>query len=256
MTARYIAILSGKGGVGKTTTTINLAVALAQLNHRVVVVDTNLVTPNVSLHLGLPPTPTNLNAVLKNQAKIHEAVTYHESGIHVIPAGLSVLESANNITVDFKDALAPLSDKYDFVLLDCAAGLWGQIAKAVKAADDVLIVTNPELPALVDALKSIKMAEKLGINVKGVILNKSSGESHEVKQETIDGILNGTRILTRIPFDKNVLKSASRRKPIVYAKPYSPAARAYKKFAAEMAGVHYKESVADIIIGAMASIAS
>lgn len=253
MGARYIAILSGKGGVGKTTTTINLAVALAQLHQRVVVVDTNLVTPNVSLQLGLPPTPANINAVLKNKIHINEAVTYHESGISVVPAGLSVLESANNVILEFKDALAPLAEKNDIVLLDCAAGLWGSISKAVKAADEVIVVTNPELTALVDALKSVKMAEKIGVKVRGIILNKSSGKSYEVKNETIEGILSGYRILARVPYDKNVLRSAGARKPLVHMRSQSPAARAYRKTAAELIGVPYKENFLDVLIGAITS---
>src|SRR3989338_9121945 len=163
MSAKCIAVLSGKGGVGKTTTTINLAVALAQLGKEVVVVDTNLVTPNVSLYLGLPPTPADLNAALKGTASIREAICKHESGIRVVPAGLSMVESTEPLFTEYKDVLAPLNEVHDVILLDCAAGLWGGITKAVRAADEVIVVTNPELPALVDALKSIKMVEKLNV---------------------------------------------------------------------------------------------
>jgi len=250
MSAKCIAILSGKGGVGKTTTAINLGVALAQLGKEVVVVDANLVTPNVSLQLGLPPTPTNLNAVLKGKAPIRDAIYTHESGIRVIPAGVSILESSEPILTEYKEVLAPLNDFHDIVLLDCAAGLWGSITRAVRAADEVIVVTNPELPALIDALKSIKMAENLRVPLRGVVLNKVNGSSYDARTEVVEGILNGYKIIARIPYDKNVLKSAVVRKPVVHYKPHSKVSRAFRKLAAEIAGVEYRESVSDIILGA------
>jgi len=250
MSARSIAILSGKGGVGKTTTTINLGVALTQLGKNVVVVDVNLVTPNVSLQLGLPPTPANLNSVLKGKASIRDAICTHESGIRVIPAGLSILESSEPLLVEYSDVLAPLSEFHDIILLDCGAGLWGNIAKAVRAADEVIVVTNPELPALIDALKSIQMVEKLRVPLRGVVLNRSNGSNYDASTEVIGGILNGYKILGNIPYDKSVLKSAAVRKPVVYYKPYSKAAQAYRKLAADIAGIEYRKSFLDLIFGA------
>lgn len=249
MSAKYIAILSGKGGVGKTTTAINIGVALSQLGKEVVVVDTNLVTPNLSLYLGLPPTPSDLNSALKGKSTIQEAICKHESGIKVIPAGLSIFESSEPLLKEYREVFEPLNDFHDVVLMDCAAGLWGGITKTVRAADEVIIVTNPELPALVDALKSIKMAEKLHVPVRGVILNKVNG-STGAKAEIIHGILNGYNIMGKVPFDRSVMKSASSRKPVVYSKPYSKAARAYRRIAADIAGVPYKENILEFLLGA------
>src|SRR3989344_2405976 len=174
MSAKYLAILSGKGGVGKTTTAINIAESLKNFGKDVVLVDANLVTPNVSLQLGLPSTQSNLNAVLKGKSVTKEAICVHKTGLKVIPASISLMESEGNTTVNFREALAPLANGDEIVIMDCAAGLWGDISKAVKIADETIIVTNPELPALIDALKSAKMAERLGATVKGVVLNKVS----------------------------------------------------------------------------------
>ncbi len=251
MSAKSIAVISGKGGVGKTTTTINLGVALAQFGKQVVVVDTNLITPNVSLYLGLPPTPADLNSALKGKAGIRDAICTHESGIRVVPAGLSILESTNEpVLAEYRDVLAPLNDFHDVVLLDCAAGLWGGIAKSMRAADEVIVVTNPELPALVDALKSIKMAEKLKVPLRGVILNKVGGTSYEARPEIIEGILNNYKILGRVPYDKNVAKSAAVKKPVVHHKPYSKASRVYRKIAADILGIEYRENFLDALFGA------
>ena len=200
------------------------------------VVDTNLITPNLALQLGLTPNTATLNRVLKKQANIFDAVHVHESGLHVIPAGLSAREPTNHFLTDFRSALAPLAEKYDIALMDCGAGLWGEIAQSAKAADEALIVTNPELTAMVDSLKAIKMAEKLGIAITGVVLNKSNGRKYGLSDDTVDGMLNGYSILTKIPYDKKVMQSNNLRKPVLEYKPRAKSSKAFRKLAKELVG--------------------
>src|SRR3990167_9554362 len=90
--AKLITITSGKGGVGKTTTAINIGAAINQFGKEVIIVDANLTTPNVGLHLGAPIVPISLNHVLLGKAKIAEAIYEHESGTKIIPSSLSVNE--------------------------------------------------------------------------------------------------------------------------------------------------------------------
>ena len=90
--AKIIVINSGKGGVGKTTTAINLGAGLNSLSKNVVVVDANLNTPNVGIHLGAPIVPITLNHVLKGKADIEDAVYEHSSGTKIIPSSLSIKE--------------------------------------------------------------------------------------------------------------------------------------------------------------------
>ena len=87
--SKLIVITSGKGGVGKTTTAINLAAAMNYFNKDVLVIDGNLTTPNIGLHLGSPEVPINLNHVILNKASPDEAVYEHESGFRILPASLS-----------------------------------------------------------------------------------------------------------------------------------------------------------------------
>src|SRR3989304_5349675 len=90
--SRIITITSGKGGVGKTTTSINLATALNFFGKEVIIVDANLTTPNVGLHLGAPIVPISLNHVLQGKAKIQDAIYEHESGTKILPSSLSISE--------------------------------------------------------------------------------------------------------------------------------------------------------------------
>jgi len=208
-----------------------------------VAVDTNLVTPNLALQLGFAPSTTTLHRVLGGEINVNDAIHTHSSGLSIVPAGLTMGPNSTQYTTDFKDALTPLSGNgFDYVLMDCGAGLWGEVLKSVKAANDALIVTNAELPALVDALKAIKISERMGVNILGIIVTKVTGDKYEMKDETITGILKNYPILAKIPFDKNVPRSIALRKPLMNYKPNSPAARAYKKLAASLAGEEYKGS--------------
>src|SRR3989344_437446 len=93
--AKIITIASGKGGVGKTTTAINLAAALNSFGKDVIIVDANLTTPNVGLHFGAPIVPISLNHVLSGKAKVIDALYEHKSGTKIMPSSLSVKELKN-----------------------------------------------------------------------------------------------------------------------------------------------------------------
>ena len=93
--SKIITITSGKGGVGKTTSAINLGAALNSLGKEVIILDANLTTPNVGLHLGAPLVPINLNHVLSGKASVVDAVYEHESGTKVVPSSLSVKDLKN-----------------------------------------------------------------------------------------------------------------------------------------------------------------
>ena len=91
--AKAYAIISGKGGVGKTTSAVNLGTCLNHLGEDVIIVDANLTTPNVGIHLGAPIVPITLNHALNNQAKFEDAIYEHETGTKIMPASLSLRET-------------------------------------------------------------------------------------------------------------------------------------------------------------------
>src|SRR3990167_9317438 len=116
-----ITIVSGKGGVGKTTTAINLGAALNSFGKDVIVLDANLTTPNVGLYLGAPIVPINLNHVLLGKAKISEAIYEHGSGTKIIPSSLSIGELRRLNHSKLKDIGKRLRKLADIVIYDSAA---------------------------------------------------------------------------------------------------------------------------------------
>ncbi len=234
-----VGILSGKGGVGKTSTAVNMAAALNYFGRDVIVMDGNLSTPNLGLHLGVPVVPITLHDVLKGKNSILDSVYLHHSGLKIVPAGLSLDDLRNVSPEKLKKVLPNLSGLCDVVLIDGSAGLGRESLAIMDAVDEIVVVTNPELPAMTDALKTIRLAEEVGKKVKGVILSKS-GEEHDIPIENVEHLLEKP-ILGIVPYDKYMRKSLIRREPVVFSYPKSKSAVAYKQIVADLAGINYSE---------------
>ncbi len=238
--AQVITITSGKGGTGKTTTAINLGVALRALGEEVMVVDANLTTPNIGLHLGAPIVPISLNHILLGKAPLEEAIYEHESGTKIMPSSLSVRELDRVRFSKLQEVTKKLRKEKGYIILDSSAGLGEEAVAALVACDDVIVVTNPEMPSVTDALKTIKVAEGLGKNVKGIILTRYTGEKSEMPLSHIKDLLEKP-ILGIVPEDKRVREALALKNALVYTHPRSKAARAYKKIAAKISGRRVKE---------------
>jgi septum site-determining protein MinD len=233
--ARVIVINSGKGGVGKTTTAINLGASLNKLNQEVIIVDANLNTPNVGLQLGAPIVPITLNHVLKGKAEIEEAIYEHSSGTKIIPSSLSVKELTKFNTKKIPEIAKKLSGLCDFVILDCAAGFGEEVMASLDAADEVLMVTNPEMPAVTDALKAVKVAREKGKNVTGVVVTRHSNAKYEMPLSSIKSMLE-TQIIGVVPEDKAVKEALTRRDAVVHTHPRSRVSKKYEEIARRVMG--------------------
>src|SRR3989344_2799154 len=238
--AKLITIISGKGGVGKTTTAINLGAALNSFGKEVIIVDANLTTPNVGLHLGAPIVPVNLNHVMQGKAKVSDAIYEHESGTKIIPSSLSIKELRKLNPEKLKEIARKLRTMADFVILDSAAGLGDEASSSIEAADELIIVTNPEITAVTDALKTVKLAQELGKQVRGVVVTRVSGNKNEMSISNVKEMLD-IPVLGVVPEDRNVLASLRHKDAVVHTFPYTKSSLAYKRIAAKLAGVSYKE---------------
>jgi len=219
-------IISGKGGVGKTTSTINLGTALNQLGEDIVIIDANFTTPNIGIHLGAPIVPVTINHVLNNQAKLEDAIYEHESGTKIIPASLSLKETEK---IDYRkllEVVKKLKKITNHILIDSAAGLDTEARAAIEAGDEIIIITNPEMAAVTDALKTIKLAEEMNKQVTGVIITRYQGKSLEMSISNIKDMLE-IPILGIIPEEDAVKESQVMKNAVIHTHPKSRATQSY-----------------------------
>ncbi len=233
-------VSSGKGGVGKTQTVINLGTALSMFGGDVTIVDGNLPVPDVSLYFAVPFEVKTLNDYIKGKVGVKDVTYQHPSGLKVIPSNIN-LNSLNGISQEeFTKALLRLKKEKTTLVIDSAPGLGAEFIGAAKSADHMFVVANPELPSLSAAYKTIQMAQTIGVEVAAVILTRTGRYYGELKEEEIKEII-GDHPIRKVPEDPAVPTAALMAQPVVTAFPKSPAALAYKKIAAEIMGVDYKE---------------
>ncbi len=239
--ARVILINSGKGGVGKTTTAINLGACLNKLKKQVVIIDGNLNTPNVGLQLGAPVVPVTLNHVLNGKAKIHEAIYEHSSGTKIIPSSLSIKELTHFNTKKFPDIIKKLRKDYEYIIIDSAAGFGEEVMALISLTDEILIVTNPEMPAVTDALKAVKIARKMGKEINGVIVTRHANAKYEMPLSSIKSMLE-TQIIGVIPEDKAVKEALNLRDAVVHTHPRNKVSKKYLEISRKVNGEKIEES--------------
>ncbi len=236
---KLLSVSSGKGGVGKTTVVSNLGAALAEYGRNTVVVDANLTTPSLGFHLGIPLYPKTLHDVLRNEAHISEATYVHNSGLRIVPAGLSVNDLKNTSPDRLADVLLDMVGEPDTVLIDSSAGLGNESIKALESSDEAMFVANPDLPSVTDALKAATLAEDSGTQVYGVILNRVRDHPSELSVDEVESMV-GHPVISVIPEDNGVRESIAMKNPLVHHAPHSPASVQMRRLAASMAGVDFK----------------
>lgn len=223
--ARTIGIFSSKGGVGKTTTAVNLGAFLAKrLKNDVAVVDANLSAPNLGLHLGILNPSATIHDVLAGNAPIEDAVQDYGDGLHAIVGSIAFDEPVH--LVDLKECLKPLKRKYKVIILDSSPGFGPEVISAIKACNELLVVTNPEIPTIASTLRTFRTAERYKIPIEGIVLNKVTGKRYEVPISEVKDRLNWP-IVAVVPDDDKVRESLTEGTPVA---DYDPDANASKEF--------------------------
>ena len=247
--ARITAITSGKGGVGKTFVSANLAAALAQRGQRVLVLDADLGLANLDVVLNLFPKIT-LHDVFTGKHSLEEAIVPVAGGFSVLLAGSGMVEYSR-MTPEVRDQLLETVDavkpRFDHVLLDTGAGISDVVLFTVSLADDVLVVTTPEPTALTDAYATIKvLAGTQGRRELQLVVNQvlKSGEGRAIRsqlQQVVDryvspGLDAPVRIafLGEVPVDAAVREAVQRRQLLFEFYPGAAAAQAVAALAARI----------------------
>jgi len=239
---KFVAIVAGKGGVGKTTIALNLGTALANFGKDVIVVDANLSNPNISLHLGSPKLPATLHDSLDGKINVRDAAYLHPCGVRIIPSSISFERTRNASYKNLHNVLLDLVGTTDVVIMDTPPGVGKDVEAVMRIADELIVVTTPEEPSVADAIKTIRLAEEIGTNVIGVISNRVSNDSFEMSLNSMEALFDKP-IIGVIPEDKKVGRAISMKHPVVYTHPDSPASINFKKIAARLMGQEYKESL-------------
>jgi len=241
---RVVAITSGKGGVGKTSLSINLGLALAQRKQKVAILDADLGLANVDIAMGLLP-KYNLAHVIRGERTLEEIIIEGPFGISVIASGSGVSELAN-LSDDKRDillsSLAGLKRRYDFLIIDTSAGLGRNVLGFVLAADEVLVVTTPEPTSFIDAYSMIKVVlqENPDARVKLVInMVRDEAEAREVGDRLV---LLANRFLGAtvtpeafIVRDPSVGEAVREQTPLLMLYPNCAAAKCIHSLAAKLA---------------------
>jgi septum site-determining protein MinD len=240
--ARVIGIISGKGGVGKTTVALNLGAMLAsRFNKNVTIVDCNVTTPHLSLFLGLSHSPKHLNAVLREESKIDDALHHHHTGMKILPSSLFLKDLDRADIMKLREKINEITHKNDIVILDAAPGLGREAMGVVRASDEIIYVTTPFIPSAVDVVKCNEVVKELNIPAVGVILNMVKSDKHELTTREVE-YLTGLPIIGEIPHDKHVKRSLIMKLPVVVYRPRGKASVEIYKMSAALMGIPLRQS--------------
>lgn len=226
---RYIAVASGKGGVGKTTIAANLGVALSKMGVRVTVVDMDLAMPNLEIITGLKSTPVGLIDVLEGRVDISRATYTGPGGVKVIPPGV-MLEGYKKNMEKIRQILKEVSKENGFIILDMPPG-----RESVDVLDrdaEALLIVNPNKASVLDALNMKLILEKRESRSIGVILNRAEGNI-DVWIEEIEDILE-ISVVGVIPESKIVKEAFDNEECFVETKPESEPSKEIMRLAEEL----------------------
>ena len=243
---KVIAVASGKGGVGKTNTVINLASSLAAMGERVMVLDADLGLGNLDVMLGLAP-EYNLKHLFNGEKTLDEIMVEGPNGIKIIPAASGIQEVTHSGTREqqiLMEQLGRYEGEIDFFFIDAAAGISDMVTSFVRAADIALVVATPEPTSMTDAYALMKvLCNNYGEKKFYLLLNQVTGEQ-EARQvynklsRVGEKFLDITLIfLGYIPKDANVPLAVCRQQAIVEYRPESPASRSFVDTARRLKGL-------------------
>jgi len=239
---KIIGIISGKGGVGKTTFASNLGIALSNLGKRVVVIDCNITSPHLAYYLGARDYSVTLNTILKGDVDIRFAPLY-QSGVLFIPCSEDIKDVMKVDIFDLKKNVEKLTQKnngYDYIILDSAPGLGREALSVLRACDEIIFVTTPTIPNIADITRCAEVARNLGHERFKMVLNMVRGKDYELKPRDAASFFKNP-VLGVIPFDENIIDSTAQGIPILWHRPNSSVCKSFMNIAANLIGVKYKK---------------
>ena len=218
--SEVIVITSGKGGVGKTTTTANVGTGLAMLNKKVVMIDTDIGLRNLDVVLGLENRIVyNLVDVVEERCRIKQALIKHKKydNLYLLPSAQT--RDKDSVTPEqMKNLVEELRNEFDYILLDCPAGIEQGFRNAIAGADRALVVTTPEMSAIRDADRIVGLLEANELRKIDLIINRIRVDM--VKRGDMLSVNDVCDILSInligvVPDDEHIVVSTNQGEPLV-----------------------------------------
>ncbi|MCL1884549.1 MAG: P-loop NTPase [Defluviitaleaceae bacterium] len=237
MTARVVAVASGKGGVGKSNFSINLAIQMRKLGKRVVIIDADFGLANVEILLGVAPRHTVAD-VINGTVDMESALTVGPMGCMFLSGGTGIsalTELTDNQILRLTDGFLRLDDIADFIIIDTRAGLSNAVTNFIRAASDTIVVTTPDPTAIADAYALIKSLKTTmpDVGVLKLVVNciVNDTEANEVF-EKLNGVSSrflGIKLilLGGIPYDSYLVRAVRKQKPVSTQYPFAESANRY-----------------------------
>jgi len=242
MEPRVIVITSGKGGVGKTTTTANIGMSIARLGYRVALIDADIGLRNLDLLLGLENRVLyTAMEVLEEECRLEQALIQDKRWKNLALLAISKNRQRYNITSSNMQTLVDLLKQrdYEFIVIDCPAGIDLGFVNAIAPAQEALVVTTPEITSIRDADRVIGLLEANGVYNTKLIVNRVRADM--IQQNDMMSVRDvqemlGIPLLGAIPEDTNVIISTNRGEPLVLKKKLTLSGIAFENASRRLVG--------------------
>jgi len=239
------AITSGKGGVGKTTLSLNLGIALSRQGHQVLLLDADLGLANVDILLGISPEYT-LQDLLRGDVSALDVVVEGPDGLSILPAASGIAEDdawRDGDRQRLAEELARLERGYDLILIDTGAGISSKVVDFVMSSDQMLVVAVPEPTSIADAYAMVKVcygqqpAPEIGLIVNRARSPREAFALHQKFDQIVDRFLDTHVSRAGYVLEDMAIEQASRSQhPVLVSHPESAAARCIEQLAKDLAG--------------------
>lgn len=226
--SKVLGIMSFKGGVGKSVSTINLAAGLVKLGRKVLIVDGNFLSPNLHLYLGLLKPEKTLKDVVRDGIDFRNAIYEHRSGVHLLPCSFY-----KNVDFEgFGELIGELRVVYDYVIIDSGPSYTDEVIAILMVCDELIFVATPDYPTLAATVRLSKFTKFKDIKTLGVLLNRVRKKRFEVGIADVEKTV-GAKVIGQIREDVKMIKAVKEFDSVV-GKRLSSSGKGFLKLAREI----------------------